>query len=56
LIIIANCPGVTTLDTSGFISGHQEHLPAPLVMQSNPCIVLSMQFLAKLGELHPRMW
>ena len=29
---IANYPGVTTLDTSGFISGHQEHLPAPLVM------------------------
>ena len=54
-LIIANSPGVTTLDTSGFITGHQEHLPAPLVMLSNPCIVLLMQFLAKLGELHPRM-
>jgi len=43
------------LDTSGLISGHREHLPAPLVMQSNPCIVLSMQFVAKLGELHPQM-
>jgi len=53
--LIVNCPGVTTLDTSGFITGHQEHLPAPLVMLSNPCIVLLMQFLAKLGELHPRM-
>ena len=39
----------------GIISGHQEHLPAPLVMLSNPYIVLSMQFLAKLIELHPRM-
>ena len=54
-LIIANCPGVITLDTSGFISGHQEHLPAPLVMLSNPCIVLLMQSLAKLGDLHPPM-
>jgi len=47
-MIIANCPGVTTLDTSGFISGHQEHLLAPLVVLSNPCIVLSMQFFGKV--------
>ena len=32
------------LDTSGFISGHQEYLHASLVMQNNPYIVLSMQF------------
>ena len=47
--------GVSTLDTSGFISGHQERLPAPLVTLSNPCIVLLMQSLAKLGDLHPPM-
>ena len=46
---------VRTLDTSGFISGHQERLPAPLVMLSNPRIVLLMQSLAKLGDLHPPM-
>ena len=42
-----NCPEVTALD----ILGPQEHLPAPLVMRNNPCIVLSTQFLAKLNLL-----
>jgi len=47
-----NCLGVTALDIWVSISRPQEHLPAPLVMRNNQCIVPLMQFLAKLCELH----
>jgi len=54
-LMIPNCSGAITLDTLVFISGHQDRLPVPLVMQSTLCIVLSTQFSGKLGELHLRM-
>jgi len=46
------CLGVTALDIWVSISGPQERLPTPLVMGNNPCVGLSTQLLAKLGELH----
>ena len=49
-LIIANCNGVTTLDTSGFISCHQEHLPAPLVMLSNPVYRAFNAVFGKVGR------